>query len=71
MTTLVQHGGFAGTVIHSLSGIAQFFGDVARAGHAAAKYQHLASLNDRQLASRGVGREEAARAAFEDSFGKL
>lgn len=51
--------------------VMSFFGDITRAGHAASRYQHLASLNERQLEALGCTREEAARAAYEESFGKL
>ena len=54
-----------------LNAVVTFFGAVGRAGHAAARYQHLASLNDRELAALGCDRETAARAAYEESFGKL
>jgi len=54
-----------------IKAVLSFFGDIGRAGHAAARYQHLASMNDRQLADHGCTREDAGRAAYEESFGKL
>lgn len=71
MATLVQNNRNKAFDFSSLKAVASFFGDIGRAGHAASRYQHLAALNDRQLASLGCDRETAARAAYEESFGKL
>ncbi|MGI9405677.1 MAG: hypothetical protein ACR2O4_04845 [Hyphomicrobiaceae bacterium] len=51
--------------------VTDFFGDIARAGHAASRYQHLSTLSEQELETLGCTREEAARKAFEESFGKL
>ena len=71
MALIAQTPANGNIIVDALDGIARFFGDIGRAGHAASRFQHLASLNDRQLEELGCTREDAARAAFEESFGKL
>lgn len=71
MTALVQNIRHATFDFSTLKSILTFFGDIGRAGHAASRYQQLTALNDTQLASLGCDREEAGRAAYEESFGKL
>lgn len=71
MTALVQNIRHFGFDFSALKAIFAFFGDIGRAGHAASRYQHLTALNDRELKYFGCDREQAARAAYEESFGKL
>lgn len=52
------------------SGIATFFGDLARASEAAATYQRLSNLSDSALAKRGLKREDLARHVFATVFAK-
>ena len=54
-----------------IKAVTTFFADVARAGHAAARFQHLSSLSDFQLKEMGYTRSQAAHVAFDESFGKL
>ena len=71
MTALVQNIRHISFDFSVLKSILMFFGDIGRAGHAASRYQQLTSLNDNELANLGCDREDAARAAYEESFGKL
>lgn len=54
--------------IRAASGVATFFGDLARASEAAATYRRLSYMSDAALAKRGLKREDLPSYVFETTF---